>query len=94
MKIYHAWNRDCSAGAAVVKVVAKPQHGKLASGTVASQISRNRLGGRNQCLGKPILGFEVKYTSAPGFRGTETFTIEVIYGSRAPITDSYIVNVH
>jgi hypothetical protein len=94
MKVYHAWNRDCSAGAGVVKVVTKPQHGKLVSGTVASKISRNRLGGRNQCLGKPILGFEVKYTSRAGFRGTDSFTIDVIYGSRAPITDSYIVSVY
>lgn len=94
VKIYRTWNpSDCSSAPGIVKVVAKPQHGKLASGSVSSTIPMNRLSGRNQCLGKPIVGFAVNYTPAPGYHGPDTFAIDVIYERHAPISDVYSVTV-
>lgn len=94
VKIYRTWNpSDCSSAPGIVKVVTKPQHGKLASGSVSSTIPVNRLSGRNQCLGKPIVGFAVNYTPAPGYHGPDTFTIDVVYERHAPISDVYNVTV-
>lgn len=94
VKIYRTWNpSDCSSAPGIVKVIAKPEHGKLTSGSVPSTIPMNRLSGKNQCLGKPITGFAVSFTPAPGYHGPDSFTIDVIYERHAPISDVYNVVV-
>ncbi|HLZ01426.1 MAG TPA: hypothetical protein VKR55_04645 [Bradyrhizobium sp.] len=91
---YLSWNNDCSPNSGVVRVATKPQHGKLTPRRVTAVARRNRFSTYGTiCLGRSMPGFEVDYTSARGYRGTDGFAIEVIYGSRKPILDTYTVTV-
>ena len=91
---YLSWNNDCSPNTGVVKVATRPQHGKLTPRKVTAVARQNRFSSYGTaCLGKSMPGFEVDYTSAPGYRGTDSFAIEVIYGNRNPILDTYTVTV-
>jgi hypothetical protein len=38
-------------------------------------------------------GFRIDYTSVKGYRGIDSFVVEVAYGKRAPIQDSFTVSV-
>jgi hypothetical protein len=93
MHLYKAWKRDCSPDDGVVKVVTKPQHGKLTPGRVDGRIRHNRFSANDPCIGKIIRGFQVEYRSVPGYRGMDRFVIEVTFGRRAPVTDTYTVTV-
>lgn len=91
---YLSWNDDCSPNTGVVKVATRPQHGKLTPSQVSAVARQNRFSTYGTvCLGKTMPGFRVTYTSAPGYRGTDSFAIEVIYGNRQPILDTYTVIV-
>lgn len=94
MHIYKSWNRDCEANGGVVKVVRKPKHGKLSHRAVQTEIGYARLRGFTRCTGTPIRGFQVDYQSNRGFRGVDTFVIEVTFGTRRRDVDTYFVDVH
>jgi hypothetical protein len=91
--LYKAWKSDCSADDGVVKVVTKPQHGRLTPSQVNGPIRHNRFRASDPCIGKIIRGFQVEYRSVPGYRGIDSFVIEVTFGKRAPITDTYTISV-
>jgi hypothetical protein len=77
---YYTWNRDCSSAFGTVKVVAKPQHGTIANRLVDDRIGisrRTRVA--DQCLGKPIKALVVTYTSARGYHGIDTFTLDATF---------------
>lgn len=38
-------------------------------------------------------GFRVEYTSMPGYRGTDSFVINVTFDKRPPVVDTFTVNV-
>src|SRR5208337_5581896 len=67
---YHSYNPDCSPKGGVVKVMTKPQHGKLTPIKDYSPPNRSRFYTSDHCIGKVMHGFRVEYTSAPGYRGT------------------------
>jgi hypothetical protein len=91
---YLAWNNDCSPDAGVVRVATKPQHGKLTPRKVTAVARQNRFSTYGTvCIGRTMPGFQVVYTSTLGYRGTDSFAIEVIYGGRSPIMDVYSVTV-
>jgi hypothetical protein len=90
---YHSWRRDCSANDGVVKVVTKPQHGKLKPSTVMSLVKINRFRADDPCVGMMMKGFEVEYVSVPGYRGQDSFAIEITFGRRAPVVDTFAVSV-
>ena len=90
---YGYWEADCSSGGGVVKVLAKPQHGRLVPKRESVVIRRSRFTGATRCAGKTINGFVVYYTSTPGFRGVDTFVIEVSYPKHPPDIDSFSVTV-
>ena len=94
MFMYTSWNRDCSSKTGVVKVLAKPQHGTLTPRPdVDTTVGRNRVRPNNSCFGMPIKGFQVDYTSRPGYRGTDSFVIEATFGTQATIVDTFTVIV-
>ncbi len=72
----------------VTSLTTRPQHGKLTPRRVTAVARQNRFSTYGAaCLGKSMPGFEVDYTSTPGYRGTDSFAIEVIYGNRNPILE-------
>jgi hypothetical protein len=98
MVVYHSWKpRDCSEKFGVVKVVTKPQHGKLTPSQVVDTVTISRLNPSSPCIGTRQRGFRVDYTSDPGYRGVDSFVLEVTFGRRRPLTptvsDTYTVNV-
>lgn len=93
MHRYASWDRNCQANGGVVKVLKKPAHGTLFSRDIASHINKSRTAGSTHCHGVPIKGFQVNYRSAAGFRGIDTFTIEVVFGNSRSDTDYFTVMV-
>jgi hypothetical protein len=85
---------DCSATSGIVKVLSKPQHGKLSNKKVLTTIVHSRFGSVGKCYGKPVGGFEIYYTPAPGFRGADEFSVELFW---SPINrheiDNYLITI-
>ena len=77
--VYTAWHPErCGSVFAIVKVTSKPQNGKLSNTLTNTTIPVTRFTGRpGPCFGKPTKGFEVYYTPAKGFRGPDTFSLEI-----------------
>lgn len=88
---YHAHNEDCSEAGGVIKVLTKPQHGKLRPSRDVSPMKRQRFG-PDACAGKAMSGFRVDYTSTPGYRGVDSFVIEYTRHGKTML-DSFSVNV-
>jgi hypothetical protein len=93
MYTYTAWKLDCSANSGVVALVTRPQHGRVSPRKGIVPIGLHRLFGMTKCYGKPAPGFQVYYTSAPGFRGTDSFTIEVKYEGLPTLVDTFTITV-
>jgi hypothetical protein len=96
MYSYATWkSKDCSPEIGVVKVLAKPQHGKLTPKETAGTIRTRglRYAGPAACIGKPTPVFKVYYISEGGFRGSDRFKIEVTYRGRPPDVDTFTVDV-
>jgi hypothetical protein len=87
---YHS---DCSEKFGVIHLVTKPRHGKAVPSRDVSIMQSNRYNPRDRCVGSALKGFRVDYTSAPGFRGVDSFVIEYTPAGRATVTDSFTVNV-
>ena len=95
MHHYRSWGKNCEVNGGMVKLLTKPQHGKLTTRTVDSHIQINRFarGGGTPCTGRPIKAFEVNYRSNPGYHGPDSFTIEMTTGSGKRDVDTYSVTV-
>jgi hypothetical protein len=78
---------------AVVKLATKPQHGKLTTKRSTAPITQSRFINVGHCYGKPTPAFFVYYTPAPGFRGTDTFGIDINWNFGRHEIDSYSVTV-
>jgi hypothetical protein len=90
---YSLYRAGCLPEGGVVKVLAKPQHGKLSSSREIITLRRDRFTSRTDCIGKQLPGFVVHYTSVPGFRGTDTFQIELTHPRSGSDVDTFTVNV-
>ena len=92
---YHSWDPDsCVSQAATMNVTTKPAHGVLTARIVPHTITTSRFGTVRNCTGRPIKALAIEYRSTPGFRGTDSFVIDVVFGwqSRRD-TDNYTVTV-
>lgn len=93
--VHTAWDPYyCGSVHGVVKVLTKPQHGRLSNRLIPTTIGLSRFGSSGQCYGKPTTGFAIYYTPVRGFRGTDSFSFDI----RWPVisrqaTDTYTVNV-
>lgn len=93
--MYMSWkSKDCTPNKGIVKVLVKPQHGKLTPYEIDTVITRNRFKANDPCIGKSMKGFDVSYQSNSGFRGTDSFKIEATYGNRKPVIDTYKITVN
>jgi hypothetical protein len=85
--------KDCSPEGGVIKVHTRPQHGKVTQQPGLTPITFARFPEMVPCLGKIINGLHVYYVPDPGFRGTDSFSIEVIYPGHPTDIDAFTVNV-
>lgn len=92
---YHSWDPDsCVSLAASMNVINKPAHGVLTARIVPHTITTSRFGTVRNCAGKPIKALAIDYRSKPGFKGTDTFVIDVVFGWQGRRdTDTYTVTV-
>jgi hypothetical protein len=63
MQVYITWKYDCSMDAGIVKVLVKPQHGKLIPRLGPHRVGVGRYTGSRQCEGTIGRGFHVYYRS-------------------------------
>jgi hypothetical protein len=90
---YHAHQRDCRETLGIIKVLTKPQHGRLTPNREVSTLKSNRFNSADACIGSQLNGFRVDYTSAPGYRGVDNFAIEYTNGLRSTVIDYFTVYV-
>jgi hypothetical protein len=93
---YTPWDLFCHSAPAVAKLIVKPKHGTVSHYLTSATIPKiNRLtGAETPCAGKPATGFVVTYTSASGFRGVDTFILDVDYPSSGRhATDVFTITV-
>ncbi len=92
--VYRAWGKYCATVLAVAKLSVHPQHGKVSHHLKPSRIPASRFGGVDHCYGRPTTGFAVIYRPSAGFRGTDTFTLELDWAViRRRSTDTYTIIV-
>lgn len=78
VSVYTAWDPTyCGSVHGVVKVAAKPQHGRLSNKLIDTTIGYSRFGAVGQCYGKPTKGFAVLYTPERGYRGSDSFSFDI-----------------
>jgi hypothetical protein len=93
MTVLTSWDVNCISISGYVKVLTKPQHGKLSNRVIDTTIPNSRFHDvPSNCYGKAIKGFEVLYTPEPGFHGKDTFTLDLIWAHHRA-TDTYTVIV-
>lgn len=92
---YHSWDpNSCKSLAATVTIASKPAHGVLIPHLVDTAITRSRFGSVGRCAGTSIKALEIDYKSTRGFHGTDTFTLDVIFGwEHRQDKDTYTVTV-
>ena len=67
---YASWGEACSPRAGTVRLVTKPQHGKVRSRPSNLLITSARFGD-TKCIGRRIPGVAIDYTPDRGFHGTD-----------------------
>jgi hypothetical protein len=92
MGSYRSWKDDCTSSSGTVKVLTKPQHGRLSTSIVDSTIGSPRIARKVDCAGVPIKAFQVDYTSERGFHATDSFVLDATWSNLSE-TDHYTVMV-
>ena len=92
---YRAWDSQCKSLGAKINVLSKPEHGDIVPQVVKTILGQtfNRFGSAGRCAGTLIAGLEVYYKSVEGYRGTDTVTLEIVYGYGRHITDTFTITV-
>ena len=84
----------CLPLSGVVKLLIKPNHGKLTTSQVDRIINNSRFTGRSVCAGHPGKAFQIRYTSDPNFRGFDSFTVRATYGwENRVVIDTFTITV-
>ena len=75
-----------------VSVFTPPQHGKVETRPGPVVIGPNWVGGGN-CVGTTLQGVNVFYVPAPGFSGSDAFSLDVRYSKRRIVRAEVAVTV-
>ena len=92
---YHSWDPlTCKSNSASLVVATKPSHGVLIPHVTDHTITTSRFGAVGHCFGKPIRALQIDYRPNSGYRGTDSFVIDVTFGyeGRHDI-DAYTITV-
>ena len=90
---YANWTKDCTPEGGVISVKTKPEHGKLTKNPGPVMLTRPRFQEMVHCLGQTREGMIVSYTSDPGFRGHDSFVLEVKYPGHPTDVDTFTIMV-
>jgi hypothetical protein len=94
---YSSWHREsCELNGGVVRLLSRPQHGRVLPQKTLRMfrepIRRDQVKG--PCWGRSYLAFVISYRSEPGFRGIDTFSVQVTLGNGSSYIDYYNLNVN
>jgi hypothetical protein len=79
---YTGWNNDCSFMLIKIDVTTKPAHGSVSTRITSGRISGHAdIGSAGSCAGKPTKVLQLYYKPAPGYRGSDSFTVNMTSGS-------------
>ena len=90
----NAINPDCgSVGETVVRLTQAPQHGKITISKASDFPSFPKGNARRDCNEKRVAGTQTVYVPEPGYTGTDTAAIEIIFPTGATGRRSYTITV-
>ena len=92
--VYRNWDKDCRERGGVVRVVTKPEYGRLSRERVVATMKTQGRSLDTHCNGVTIPGLQIQYTSARGFRGIDRFTLERTLPNGRVDVDSFTMEVH
>jgi hypothetical protein len=90
---YTGWNNDCSFLTISVDVSSPPSHGTVTSKVARGRITNAAVGSAGRCFGRPTRVLQVYYRAKPGFRGTDTFAVDMTVRGQPTKTFTYSVSV-
>jgi hypothetical protein len=90
---YTGWNNDCSFLTIRVDVSSPPSHGTVTSKVARGRISNAAVGSAGSCFGKPTRVLQVYYRGKAGFRGIDTFSVDMTVRGQPTKTFTYAVSV-
>ncbi len=89
------WNNSCkNLGTITTSVTKRPSSGSLRPTVVSAPIPRNADFGSSACAGKKIKALRVVYRPKSGFRGRDSATMWVNYGSSGRKSYTYSITVY
>jgi hypothetical protein len=90
----NAINPDCSSvGETVVRLTQAPQHGKITISKASDFPSFPKSNARRDCNKKRVAGTQTVYVSEPGYSGTDSAAIEIIFPTGGTARRSYTITV-
>ena len=93
--LFMQWNNGCkNLGTITTSVTKRPSAGSLRPSVVTAPIPRRADFGSSSCAGKKIKALRVVYKPKPGFRGRDSATISVNYGSSGRKSYTYNITVY
>jgi hypothetical protein len=90
----NATNPDCtSIGETVVRLTQAPQHGKITISKASDFPTFPKGNARRDCNKKRVTGTQTIYVPEPGYTGTDSAAIEIIFPTGATARRSYSIDV-
>ena len=78
---YTGWNNDCSFMVIKIDVATKPAHGSVSTRITNGRIAAHAdIGSAGTCAGKPTKVLNLYYNPAPGYHGSDSFSVNMSSG--------------
>jgi hypothetical protein len=95
LDLYMRWSNDCkNLGTITSGFSQKPSHGSVRPSVVTAPIPASADFGNAGCAGKRIKALRVTYTPKKGYRGADSVTVWVSYGSTGRTSYTYNITVY
>ncbi|MEZ5924685.1 MAG: hypothetical protein R3D57_09930 [Hyphomicrobiaceae bacterium] len=95
LDLYMRWSNDCkNLGTISSGFSKKPGHGTVRPSVVTAPIPSSADFGTAACAGKRIKALRISYTPKKGYRGPDSVTVWVNYGSTGQTSYTYNITVY
>ncbi len=95
LDLYMRWSNDCkNLGTITSGFSKKASHGSVRPSVVTGSIPSSADFGSASCAGKKIKALRVSYTPKKGYKGPDSVTVWVDYGSTGRTSYTYNITVY
>lgn len=95
LDLYMRWSNDCkNLGTITSGFSKKASHGSVRPSVVTGSIPASADFGSASCAGKKIKALRVSYTPKKGYKGPDSVTVWVDYGSTGRTSYTYNITVY